>query len=90
MSTLHIGGVVWEVYGVKDGKGILMHADCSVSYDKAMGVFQFKQGDNLILARELRGDCLRDANDCILDGYSNMFTPSWEAPNGFQEEAQEA
>ena len=78
MSTLHYKGIVWEVSSRKDGKGVFTHANCSVSFDSNMGVFQFKQGDTLILAREHRADCLQAATDCILDSYANMFTPSWE------------
>ena len=90
MSTLHLKGITWEVYGMKDGKGIFMHGDCSVSYDRNMGVYQFKQGDELILARELRCDCLQAATDCILDGYASMFVPSWELGDGQQEATKEA
>lgn len=82
MSRLHINGIVWEVNGRKDGKGVFTHANVSVSYCKAMGVFQFKQDDTLILARETRGDCLRDATHCILETYANDFVPCWETPDG--------
>lgn len=82
MSTLHYKGIVWEVSSRKDGKGVFTHANCSVSFDQNMGVFQFKQGNTLILAREHRADCLLAATHCILDSYANTFTPSWEMDYG--------
>jgi hypothetical protein len=81
MITLSINGITWEVNGKKDGKGIFLYEGCTVSYCKTMGVFQFKQGDNLILARECRADCLRDATHVILDSYANQFVPCWEYPS---------
>jgi hypothetical protein len=82
MSTLLLRGIKWEGYGMKDGKAILMHGDCTVSFDQAMGIFLFKQGDELILARELRCDCLQAATDCILDSYADTFVPMWEGTDG--------
>ena len=78
MSTLSYKGIVWEVTGKKDGRGIFGHRGCTVSYDRTMGVFQFKQGDNLILARESRTECLHAATDCLLDSYASLFVPSWD------------
>lgn len=78
MSTLLLRGIKWEVYGMKDGKAILMHGDCTVSFDQTMGVYLFKNGDELILARELRCDCLQAATDCILEAYASQLVPMWE------------
>ncbi len=87
MSTLHYKGIVWEVSSRKDGRGVFTHSNVSVSYEASMGVFQFKQGDSLILAREHQADCLQAATDCILDAYADMFTPSWEMEHGEEEAA---
>ena len=78
MSTLNLRGIKWEVYGVKDGKAIWMHADCTISYDQRLGIYVFMQGDQFVLARELRCDCIQAATDCILEGYASTFVPCWE------------
>lgn len=87
MSTLHYKGIVWTTGKKVDGKGTLHYLNCSIVWDKTMGVFQFKQDCGLILARELRADCIRDATDCILETYATEFVPSWEQPDGTAQEA---
>ncbi len=82
MSTLQVKGITWQITGMKDGRGIFTHGDCTVSFDKNMGVFLFKQGDTLILARELRSDCLEEATICLLESYASQFVPSWEMNYG--------
>jgi hypothetical protein len=84
MSVIHYKGITWEVNGVKDGKGILTHQGTTITYDKAKDAFQFCQGEEVILARNSRGDTVRDATDCILDSYAAQFIPSWEADGSAQ------
>lgn len=79
MSTISYKGIVWEVNGSKDGKGILTYRECRIEFNKPTGVFMFFQGKTFLLARELRSDCLKVATDCLLEAYASQFVPSWEA-----------
>jgi hypothetical protein len=78
MSLIHYKGIVWEVNGVKDGKGILTYGDCSIAWNAEAGCFMFYQGETLLLARELRSELVKEATDCLLDAYASQFVPSWE------------
>lgn len=79
MSTISYKGIVWEVNGHKDGKGILTFGDCRIEWNQAAGCFMFYQGDNMLIARELRSELVKEATDCILDAYASQFVPSWES-----------
>lgn len=79
MSVIHYKGIVWEVNGQKDGKGILTYGDCSIVWNEPAGCFMFYQREDMLLARELRSDLVKEATDCILDAYASQFVPSWES-----------
>jgi len=88
MSTISYKGIVWEVNGQKDGKGILTHRDCRIEWNKPTGCFMLFQGNVFLLARELRSDCMKVSTDCILDAYADQFVPSWESDGTAQASPQ--
>lgn len=89
MTTLNIQGIIWEANGVIGGKATFAHRQVRVVWDPKLGIFQVKNGNEMLFAREERAEALRAATTCILEAYANQLVPSWEcASHG--EEAQEA
>lgn len=87
-SVIHYKGIAWEVNGTKDGKGVLTYQDCRIQWCDKMECFSFIHGEERVLCRVLRSDCIREATDCLLEAFASQFVPCWETPNGETQEAQ--
>jgi hypothetical protein len=90
MTTLVIQGIVWEANGSVGGKATFAHHGVRVVWDPKLGIFQVKNGNEMIFARELRSDALKEATTCILESYSNQIVPSWECNHGEEVQASQA
>lgn len=87
-TVIHYKGIAWEVNGTQDGKGVITYRNCRIQWSEKVECFQFLHGEDKVLYRQLRSDCIRDATECILESLASQFVPCWELPNGETQEAQ--
>lgn len=90
MTTLNIHGIIWETNGSIAGKATFTHRNVRVVWDPKLGIFQVKSGNEMVLARELRSDALKEATHCILESYANKLVPNWECNHGEEAQAPKA
>lgn len=79
MSSINVKGIEWEM-SRHNGKTVYTHHNIVISWDESLGTWTTRDTDsNLIIARELPSDCIKDTTVMIWEAYASRFIPSWEA-----------